>query len=34
MPGLLVVRQGMSIGVAIEAILLVAIGSDEGEWEG
>ncbi len=33
MPGLLVVRQGMPIGVAIEAILLLAIGSDEGEWE-
>ena len=34
MPGLLVVRQGVPIGRAIEAILLVALGSDAGEWEG
>ena len=33
MPGLFVVSQNVPIGDAIEAILLVAIGSDEGEWE-
>jgi hypothetical protein len=33
MPGLFVVDQGIPIGQAIEAILLLAVCSDEGEWE-
>jgi hypothetical protein len=34
MPGLFEVSQELSIGVAIEQILLLAEGSLEGEWEG
>jgi len=34
MPGLIVLRQGVPIGDAIEAILLVAMCSDVGEYEG
>ena len=34
MPGLFVVSQEIPIGQAIDAILLPAICSEEGEWEG
>lgn len=34
MPGLFVVSQDIPIGQAIEAILLLAVCSEEGEWEG
>ena len=34
MPGLIVLRQGVPIGDAIEAILLVTMCSEDGEWAG
>ncbi len=34
MPGVFAVSQNLPIGQIIEDILLVAIGSFEGEWEG
>ncbi len=34
MPGLFVVSQDVQIGEAIEAILLVTLCSEQGEWEG
>jgi uncharacterized protein DUF5615 len=34
LPGIFEVSQDLPIGVAIEEILLLAIGSFEGEWEG
>lgn len=34
MPGLVEVRRNLALGEAIEDLLLLAHGSEEGEWEG
>jgi hypothetical protein len=34
MPGVVVARQGIAIGLAIDGIELLVVASEEGEWEG